>query len=69
MEVIDKVTAPIPKSLVFTKKEVDIILELLYIKKRHSVLKEREITEELIKGFESLKRNFDQEERWKAGLW
>lgn len=69
MKVIDKVTAPIPKSLVFTQKEVDIILELLRIKKRHSVLKEREITEELIKGFESLQRDFDQEERWKAGLW
>lgn len=69
MKVIDKVTASIPKSLVFTQKEVDIILELLYIKKRHSVLKEREITEELIEGFKSLQRDFDQEERWKAGLW
>lgn len=69
MQVIDKVTAPIPKSIVFTKKEVDILLELLYIKKRHSVLKEREITEKLIEGFESLERDFAQEERWKAGLW
>lgn len=69
MKVIDKVTASIPKSLVFTQKEVDIMLKLLYIKKRHSVLKEREITEQLIKGFESLQRDFDQEERWKAGLW
>lgn len=68
MKVIDKVTTPIPKSLVFTQKEVDIMLKLLRIKKRHSVLKEREITEELIKGFESLQRDFDQEERWKAGL-
>ena len=69
MQVIDKVTASIPKSIVFTKEETDILLELLYIKRRHSVMREKEITEKLIEGFKSLQRNFDDEERWKAGLW
>lgn len=68
MIVVDKVTTSIPKSLCFSLEEVQLILQLLYMKKKYSVKKELVLVESLIKGFTSLKNELEQEERHKAGF-
>jgi len=68
MIVVDTVTTSIPKSLRFSLEEVQLILQLLYMKKKYSVKKELAIVESLIKGFTSLKIELEEEERYKAGF-
>ena len=68
MIVVDKVTTSIPKSLRFSLEEVQLILQLLYMKKKYSVKKELALVESLIKGFTSLKIELEEEERYKAGF-
>ncbi len=68
MIVVDTVTTSIPKSLRFSLEEVQLILQLLYMKKKYSVKKELALVESLIKGFTSLKIELEEEERYKAGF-
>lgn len=68
MIVIDKVTTSIPQSLRFSLEEVQLILQLLYMKKNYSSKKELVLVESLIEGFVSLKIELENEERYKAGF-
>lgn len=68
MIVVDSITTSIPKSLRFSLEEVQLILQLLYMKKNYSTKKELVLVESLINGFTSLKNELEQEERYKAGF-
>ena len=68
MIVVDTVTTSIPKSLRFSLEEVQLILQLLYMKKKYSGKRELLLVESLINGFTSLKIELEEEERYKAGL-
>ena len=68
MIVVDKVTISIPRSLQFSLEEVQLILQLLDIKKNFSTEKELPLVESLIKDFKSLRRDLEEEEQYKAGF-
>ncbi len=68
MQIVYKVSAYIPKSLVFSLDEVTLMLRLLKMKKQYSTDRELETVNPLIEGFESLKSDLEDEERAKAGL-